>query len=253
MNKRIPYYKNIKKDSKKQLGGGGPRDLQRRQDPLHKDITALRELLEEKKSEEKVVVKDESQSLPFEEVRKKIQEAVEFTRKDEAERYESSLKNLNDQLNAAKKKMSVQEDQLINKNAEVKKLKSQIINSSQNGKSQVEINDLKKRLEDRKAELEKKDEVIVNLSETYNKNIDEFKHKLDNIDKRISHGTISSEDPERPQINDKVFIDPLEGETKLDSHITVEAEKISASKSNRNVMNDIKKLKYLLKAKRGDN
>src|SRR3990172_429185 len=43
-----------------------------------------------------------SQSLSLDVVRQKIEEAVAFTRKVEADRYESGIRNLNDQLNSAK-------------------------------------------------------------------------------------------------------------------------------------------------------
>jgi len=235
---RIPYHKKIQKDSERRLKKGGPRDIQRRQNTLYHvlDVAALKMLLRERMAEEGVI-EDGSQHLSFEEVRKKIELAVEFTRKEEAERFESSLNDLNSQLNTTKKKMFILEEQLLNKNVEIKKLKSQIIGLPQ---------DLKSRLEKREAQLEKKDEIIVRLSENYSQSIDGLKKGLDNIAKKIIYGIVSSEDLERPGIDDKVFIDPLEGGTKLDPHIRIDAEKVVGDEVKRNVVNDIAKLRDLL-------
>lgn len=235
---RIPYHKKIQKDSEKRLEKGGLRDIQRRQNTLYHvlDVAALKMLLRQRMAEEGVV-EDGSQHLSFEGIRKKIEEAVEFTRKEEAERFESSLNDLSSQLNATKKKMFVLEEQLTNKNIEIKRLKSQTAGLPQ---------DLKSRLEQRELQLEKKDEIIVRLSENYSQSIDGLKKGLDNIAKKIVYGITSLEDLERPGIDDKVFIDPLEGETKLDPHIRIDAEKIGEEEVRRNVISDIAKLKDLL-------
>lgn len=232
---RIPYHKKIQKDSRKRLEKGGPIDIQRRQNTLYHvlDVAALKMLLQKRMVEEGVV-EDGSQHLSFEGIRKKIEAAVEFTRKEEAERFESNLNDLNNQLNAVKKKMFILEEQLVNKSVEIKKLKSQTGGLPQDLKNRLEI------------QLEKKDEIIVRLSENYSRSIDGLKNGLDNIAKKIAYGIISSKDLERPGIDDKVFIDPLEGETKLDPHIRIDTEKVVEDEAKRNVINDIAKLKDLL-------
>lgn len=90
---RIRY--NKEKLSSKQLGGGGPRDrqaalrLRQQKDVLKRDILAALPKQPEI---------DLSQYLPFDEVRKKISDAVTATVESEQKKFESSLKSLKDQL-----------------------------------------------------------------------------------------------------------------------------------------------------------
>jgi hypothetical protein len=91
----------------------GPRDIQIRQRVMKED--ALRRSIADdpkpvmknskKKSQPKDKELDLSQYLPLDEVRKKIEEAIKFTEDQEKEKYESSLKNLNSQLNESKIKI----------------------------------------------------------------------------------------------------------------------------------------------------
>ena len=87
---RIKY--NKEKLSSKQLGGGGPRDRQaalklRQQKELikHKEVPKQQEV-------------DLSQYLPFEEVRKKIADAVTSTKGSERKKFEERLKSLKDEM-----------------------------------------------------------------------------------------------------------------------------------------------------------
>ena len=72
---------------------------------------------------------DLSQYLPLNVVRQKLEEAVKATKEAEHKRYNSGLKNINTQLNAAKKQKSAIESELIGANAEIERLKTQISNT----------------------------------------------------------------------------------------------------------------------------
>jgi len=131
MASRIKYNKE---DSGKHLGRGGPRDVQMRQRLMHEEMirrevtTGNDGLVPHMENDVKKSVKevDLSGYLPLEEVRKRIEEAVNHTKQSEKERYDSGLRNLNDRLNATNKKYAGVEETLINKNAEIKRLTAQI-------------------------------------------------------------------------------------------------------------------------------
>lgn len=301
---RIPY--NKKRLKGKQIGGGGPRDKQlaqkiRKEQELRERILSPSISAEVSESPEV----DLSQYLPLEEVKKKIEEAVASTAEAERKRFESGLKNLNDQLNAERKKFGAVQDQLINANAEISRLKNninelpeisekaqQIINEKdltisklQNEieskielyeriKSEItthkkalsskekEISEYKIKLEDLvkanankkikiaelEASLKSKDEV--NLSSS--KYLDELKTKLDELYDKISDGSIKplvGSKMDRPALEDRIFIDPIEGakESTLDPHIEITEDKSSDNNSNRNINSDLAKLRNLLK------
>lgn len=121
---RLPYAKNTNRvvKSSKILGSGGPRDIQRRRavgvinGPKIDSATfeELKRLIEERTSASAATTQS-FDGLPYEEVEKKLQEAVKATREEEALRYESGLESLNEQLNAAKTKIALME-QKINEN-----------------------------------------------------------------------------------------------------------------------------------------
>ena len=114
MKERLPYNKP---KSGKILGGGGPRDQQQRRKNAgvltgpkvdQNELAEIKKLIEEKVTAP-VEVGSSFDGLPYDEVERKIQEAVHQTREEEAKRYGSGLESLNEQLNAAKVKIALME------------------------------------------------------------------------------------------------------------------------------------------------
>jgi chromosome segregation ATPase len=286
---RIKY--NKEKLPSKQYGGGGPRDRQaalklRQQAELLQRVSPT---ISAEVSKQPSV--DLSQYLPFEEVKKKIEEAVASTAEAERKRFESGLKNLNDQLNVERKKVGATQDQLINANAEVAKLKIQInkfpevsekaqqlinekeldvsklkaelvVKSELYDRAKTELPEIRSKLSaavemgtekqikivELEANLKAKEEVYLQSSQ----NLEELKSKLDKLYDRIADGSIKplvGSKMDRPALEDKIFIDPLEKDTEpdLDSHINVEEDKASKETSERDINTDLAKLRNLLK------
>lgn len=253
---KIAYNKLL---PKKRPGGSTVRDMQRKQVGTQGSVTIqlptasleeLKKLLlleQQGKNAEEGPVEN---VLSFEEVKRKLDEAVEFTRKQEKEKYESGLVNLNEQLDIIKKKIAATEDQLINKSAEIKKLKSEATGMPQDfiktvDQKESEIDSLEIQLREKEIQLNEKNGVIKHLSDNYAQSMEELKNKVDNIASRISAGKAFIPDEDRPGIEDDVFIDPLDkdNEPELDPHIRVDASVIEV---DRNVIDDLAKLKDLL-------
>lgn len=274
MAKKIVYNKE---KSGKQLGRGGPRDRQMIQ-KLMREREALDRLrpsvstesVDSQPSVEKFQSRD-PQVLPLNDVKKKIDEAVASTRKAEQERFESGLKSLNDQLKAERKKSGAAQEQIINLNAEVKKLKSQLSEGSKVPDEVLnEIKDKDREIDKLKSELSNKEELIKEIqkkaskSDEISKKLDEkdkqlwekdklisdLSEKLDKIYDKISDGSIQplvGKEIDRPALEDKIFIDPLEeGQDKLDAHINIEEDK-SEESNGRDTTSDLDKLRALLK------
>jgi septal ring factor EnvC (AmiA/AmiB activator) len=163
-----------------------------------------------------------SQSLSLDVVRQKIEEAVAFTRKVEADRYESGIRNLNDQLNSAKNHLEELVNQLRTKEDELAVFKFKV------------------------SELEK----TIRLKEESGGRIRVLEEKLDKLYNKISDGSISplvGSKMDKPTLEDRIFIDPLEkgaGE-ELEAHIEVKEEKVM--EIDRDVSSDLAKLRSLLK------
>ena len=148
---RIKY--NKERLSGKQIGGGGPRDKQlaQRLRKEHEMLSQISPSMSAQVSEQPTV--DLSQYLPLAEVKRKLEEAVAATAESERKRFESGLKNLNDQLNAERKKVGAAQDQLINANSEIARLKAQINQSPEiSDKAQQLINEKDLALSKLKAE-----------------------------------------------------------------------------------------------------
>jgi hypothetical protein len=220
-------YNKLK--SGKLLGGGGPRDKQRalRLKQQQELLSSLKPNMTAEVTKSKNVsntqqpqqVVDSVQYLPLQEVRKKIDEAVAVTRDQESQRFESGLKNINNQLKDERKKVAKAEEELLNARVEIKWLKSQITETSD-----------------------------VSMS----KNIKDLQNKLDRLYNKISDGSIQplvGSKISRPELEDKIFIDPLEKdkEPKLDSHIEVKEEDPIEEVRDRDMITDLAKLKGLLK------
>lgn len=250
MAKKIPYNKEKSTMS-------SVRDLQRRQaekgtatiKPPSIDLKEeLKRLLAEQKKEEGPISLD-GLGLSYEEAEKKIRQAVKATEETERKRYESGLRNLNDQLNDAKRKTAAMEELVINRNAEIAKLKAQIIEDpvikDQVKEKIEELNKMNIELVQIKAQLETKDEFLEKFINNYINSVDELRAKISELDGKIPKSEFSDlmKTLKRPEIQDHVFIDPIEKENKLDSHIKIEADVPDAK---RNVKNDLAKLKNLL-------
>ena len=242
----IPYRKSPPL-STKQISRGGPRDMQRRQDVgsaninMPKiDIEALKEVImnnremrEELKAEirkEMNEVKEamvsskslEGIGLPFDVVEKKIKEAVEYNEKQIISRYESGLGSLNSQLNSAKSQIKELNNQIIEYKQDISKLKS---------------------------DIEIKDNQLDELRGRGSEEIMDLKNTLLDIVDKIKSGKITQDTyidiSNRPVLDDKVFIDPLdEVATDLDSYINIDASEAKGNK--RDLKSDVEKLKGLL-------
>jgi len=163
---KTPYAKP-KSRSSKIIGGGGPRDMQRRQQNTGvlsgpkldiNDLQDIKKIIEEKL--EGFGAPDSIlDGIPLEEVEKRIITAVRVTREEEAARYESGLKSLNDQLNAAKIKIGLMEKELESK-----------INDS----NEELIETLKRKIRSKDAEIRSRDKRIKELdSESKGTNVSE--------------------------------------------------------------------------------
>jgi len=239
--KNIPYNK-----PRKILGGGGPRDMQRRQGSMgaaninmpQVNVDALKEVLlnnKETREELKAEILREMENirevvssnrnieggLPFDVVEQKIKAAVAYTEKQTADRYESSVGNLNSQLNASKSRVK-ELDAILNEKRQ-------------------EVNDLKKIVEE-------KDALIKDLREQQNQEVSDLKLKILDLIDKIKTGTITKDtfvDGDRPILDDKIFIDPLsEVATDLESHIDVSAAEAKGYRVD--LKSDVAKLKDLL-------
>lgn len=256
-NKKIPYRKELPPKATKQLGSGGPRDMQRRQtigmaniDMPKIDMEALKEVLLSNKSikeelkveirKEMDVVKEAVESnkniegigLPFAVVEQKLKEVAEQTEKGVREKYDSGLENLNNQLNFAKDQVKDFDGRLAERKLEIVELKNQLT-------KQVSM-------------IEDKDYLINTLREQQNQEVGDLRVKIMDLIEKIKSGKITSDnyDEARPLLEDKIFIDPLgKVETDLDSHINVNANEFSKG-NKRDLKSDVEKLKGLLNNKK---
>ena len=236
MDKKIPYDKKIKKNKRRQVMAFERGAATLGVPPL--DAKELKRLLLEQKREEGPIDLD-GIGLTYMEAEKKIRQAVEATIEEERKKYEGSLQDLNNQLNAAKTKISMleetliitphTEDQMKEKNAEIDKLKIGLI-----------------RIETR---LQVKEEL---LDKNYTRAIEELRAVILELSGKLSEGQVNTliKTIERPEIQDDIFIDPIEGGDELDPHIKIKAEDTSTTVTGRNVKDDLAKLKDLL-GKRG--
>jgi len=254
MAKKIPYNKE---KSGKQIGRGGPRDMQQRQAVAFERGTATiqlpslnikeelkRLLLEQKREEGPINVDLDGLGLTYEQAEKKIQQAVEVTRKEERERYESGLQNLNDQLNAAKKKIATLEESLADR------IRDPNIDNQLKEKVE-ELNEVNLELVRVKAQLETKDEFLEKFINSYMGAVDELRTKMLELSGKIPEGEFNEvmKVLERPKIQENVFIDPIEKKSELDSHIKIKADATNVAGAKRNVKNDLAQLKNLLNKK----
>ncbi len=279
----MPRIKYDKEGSGKKIGRGGPRDVQLRQRIMQEELVR-RQLGSDAvvpimkggtASAEPIPVRTTdnlSGHLPLEEVRKKIEEAVKYTKASEKERFESGLKNLNDQLNAVRKKYAGYDKtlrQLNEKDLELSKIKTDLaIKSDFYAKSDDEIKALKsqltelsrvnselsKSLSEKDIALAEAKAYLISKEENYKQNSESFsilQSKMDELYNKISDGSIQpliGSKMSRPALEDKIFIDPLEktNEPELDSHIEVKEEEPKPEASNIDMKSDLAKLKNLL-------
>ncbi len=283
---KIVYNKG---NSGKLLSRGGPRDIQNRQrleqqramcDVLSSgDIQDIRpHLLNPGESRNQVV--DLSQYLSLEDVRHKIEEAVHAVRTEDRVRYESGLNGLNDQLNESRKKFNAAQEELINKNSEISRLKDELQRSSVSLELQglldeskmllqqkdSEISTLKSTLklkddfyestikskEDQLIDLRRNVDTLSDALSVRHQDLEDLQAKLDRLYDKISSGSIKplvGSHMDRPSLEDKIFIDPIDTtrEDQMDSHIEVIEEASVEEVKDRNIRGDLAKLKALLK------
>lgn len=247
-----------KERSGKLIGRGGPRDIQQRQ-RLIQEGSMVREVLAFDKTSFKPQIVDEkkeknldidlSQYLPLTEVRKKIEEAVMVVQQQEMQRYEGGLKNINDQLNTARKESHGFHEKLIEVTSKFE-VKSELYE-----KASKDVEDLKTKLENASDLLKERDIKIAELRtqvETKEDIYGKMQEKLDRLYGKIADGSISplvGSKMDRPALEDRIFIDPLEPgkEPELDSHIKIQEEKLEEESKERNMQDDLAKLRNLLK------
>lgn len=213
---RIQY--NKKRMAGKQVGGGGPRDRQLAQKIRNESklLNSLSPAISAEVSEHKEV--DLSQYLSLEEVKKKLEEVAAATAESERKRFESGLKSLNDQLNMERKKVGAAQDQLININAEVSRLKAQINQFPEiSEKAQLLINEKELNVSKLKAELAVKSE-LYDMAKT---ELPEVRDKLAAVIERDTDNQIKIVELEaslrvKEEISSKSSNDLEELKTKLD-------------------------------------
>lgn len=196
MSNDIKYYKE-KPTSKKRpmVSGGGPRDRQRKQ-----QIADQEKLIQSQ---------DKSQVLPLTEVKRKIDEAVEFTREEEQNKNKALIDNLKQQVRDLHKEVQEKESEII-------KLQTKL---EMSGGSDSSVDELKEK-----------------ISQIYEKI----------LNGTISE-VVTQDAKGRPVINDRVFVDPIDKskESDYDPHINIDKDK-SENKS-RNMKSDLDKLRKVLK------
>jgi len=200
MKERILYNKRIVKEQPQNKPSGiiemGPIDINIMKHKLLSNPEFKAELVKELKKEMGLLEGTlDGIGLPFSVVEQKIQEAVEFTREQEKQRYESGILSLSEQLKQAKEHIKMLSEDLINKN--------KMLAEGKYTQGTVTIEQIK--------------DLLQNMLQT------------------------SEADELRPQLNDKVFIDPTGGKVLIGSEIVIEGDI-----SDRNVMGDLEKLRNLL-------
>jgi chromosome segregation ATPase len=214
---------------------------------------------------------------------------VEYTRNEEKNRYESGLKSLNEQLKESRKKASLADEQLINANSDIRRLKSQLSEIPSSSPTDLDkIKNQETTITKLKAEAEAQTKMVEYLNvqlriksdgfekmykianddlqgkaakiaeleqkisgtESSNSSIKDLEDKLDKLYLKIADGSISplvGSRMDRPALEDKIFIDPIDKgqEPKLESHI--EVEETPTTEVDRDVSSDLAKLRNLLK------
>jgi hypothetical protein len=254
-----------KERSGKIIARGGPRDAQNRQrlDQQERmmrssDDRGLRpQVVGSRGSSERPAQSsqiDLSQYMPFEEVRRKLVEVAEFTKKDESARFESGLNSLNEQLKESRRKYNAVQEELINSKAEIRRLKEEVMSSPNAGEFQKKLMEKEIELATVKAELSSKTTLVDMLNSILLSRTGEMqglREKLDQVFDRISNGSITplvGSHMDRPALEDKIFIDPIDSnrEKQMDSHIEVREEKIVEENRNININAQAAKLRELL-------
>jgi len=192
---------------------GGPRDIQARQ-----WLDQQKELLKSvvKSGEELVqpIQGDLSQYMLLSDVKIKILDAVEFTKKAEADKFIGTINALNDKILMYESVVKSKDDQIVDLRESVKTLNA--------------------------------------LLEGRFKEVSILQEKLDSVYDKISNGTIEpfvGSHMDKPALEGKIFIDPIEPgrEEQMDSHIEIKEERSDKESDGRNIEGDLAKLRELLK------
>jgi hypothetical protein len=320
-----------KEKSGKLLSKGGPRDIQLRQRIVQEELIRgtgqTPHIIIHDRTAPAPSTVDMSQYLPLNKVKTKIEDAVEHTRELMQSKYESGISNLNNQLEEIKTKVSILEEEILNKNADLAKLGERISSTpdiSDKARGQINKKDLRiveleseikikmeqmeqanrnmvgmttkvenavKLVQEKDAEVKEVRADIVKRDiylhekdiDIHNKNAElrkkevelrerdveltklksrsdvvdmskELGDKLDRLYTKIADGSIRhlvGSNMDRPSLEDKIFIDPLEFNAgkNLDPHIDIKEEK-SVDKKDRSVSADTDKLRSLLGKRR---
>lgn len=191
----IKYYKEKPTKSNRMIGGGGPRDRQRKQ-----QIADQEKLIQSH---------DKSQSLPLTEVKKKIDEAVAFTREEEQNKNEALIDNLKHQVRDLHKELQEKESEIV-------RLQTKL---EMSGGSDSYVEDLKEK-----------------ISQIYEKV----------LDGSISEA-VTKDSKGRPVINDKIFIDPIDKDKESDYDPHINIDKDESENKPRDIKSDLNKLRKALK------
>jgi chromosome segregation ATPase len=223
-NVRVPYAKTVGITS-------SPQRI-RRGDGVIAGPNLSKEQLEEIR---KIIDGESSKSgLSYDEVQKKIQQAIKFTKSEEAKRYKNGIDNLAEQLNLAKVKIKTLEnkiesyvDELLVKDKFINELNEKL--SAKNS----ELDEMYKRL----------DNILVNDGQS--EDISYLRNTIEIILNKVSSINVVGNTEDIIE-EEKVFIDPSEDRTDLKPHININSDE----DYSRNVLSDVDKLRNLINKKK---
>jgi len=165
-----------KEKSGKLFSKGGPRDIQLRQrikqEELIRGLGPAPHIIMHDRSAPSPSTVDMSQYLPLNKVKTKIEAAVEHTKELMQSKYESGVKNLNDQLEEVKGEVSILQEEILNKNADLAKLGERIsstpdISDKARGKKKkkdLRIVELESEIKIKKEHLEQANRDVVDMT-----------------------------------------------------------------------------------------
>jgi len=218
--------------------------------------------------------------LPFDEVKAKINEAMQYARDEERERYEGTIRTLDSKLSAANKQLKALESseseisranegevrtkyenelrerdkRLERASAELLDLKEELERKKETIRAlQASVNELKNELKSKNEKLERKDEIIENLSSNSSKdlnvNTDQLQDLVSSLLSKVENlNSMSSTEnglSNKPKLSNEIFVDVTDGGESFDPHINI-AEDINTGVDRDKLENDINKLKNML-------
>lgn len=236
----IRYPKEFVKPDGRKLIGGGPRDLQRRQQmipvagPDASLIEDLKKQIEELKEISKRTPKPEGFFSP-EEVDDEIRKAVENAVKETTISLKRSSQSNSQELEPILQKYKVQIVELQKSNDDFVRLHTTITEENKNLKTKIEqLKQMEDKVTEMKTQIAVLEQVVAGKDEL-----------IMSLKTRPVAAMTEVEDPNRPKM-DKVFVDPLEegAGDKLKANIKV--EKTTQVQEKDQVEDKVGKLKSLL-------